>query len=78
MACVKDETNFVKVIFNNADVFILLAVYAFREGRKSKVLMEAFDIIWSLSDINETVKKYVEIVPSLVDAHALFGCGYVP
>ena len=38
---------------------------------------EAFDTIRSLSDINETVKKYVEIVPSLVDAHALFGCGYV-
>ena len=34
---------------------------------------EAFDTIRSLSDINETVKKYVETVPSLVDAHALFG-----
>lgn len=34
---------------------------------------EAFDTIRSLSDINETVKKYVETVPSLVDAHARFG-----
>ena len=43
MACVKDEANCVKVICDDANVFVLLTVYVFWQGCKSKVLIEAFD-----------------------------------
>ena len=43
MACVKDETNGVKVICDDANVFFLLTVYLFQQGCKSKVLIQAFD-----------------------------------
>ena len=53
MACVKDEANCVKVICDDANVFVLLTVYVFWQGCKSKVLIEAFDTSWSLIYFNE-------------------------
>ena len=53
----------------------------FRQGSKSKVLVlsaKAFGTSRSLIDINETAKKHAEILPSLIDAHALSGCDSVP
>ena len=40
--------------------------------------MEAFDTSRSLIGINETTNKYVEFVPSLIEAHALFSYDSVP
>ena len=61
-----------------ADVFVLLTVYVFWQGCKSKVLIKTFDTTWSLIDTDETAKKHVKIVPSLIGAHALSGCDSVP
>ena len=78
MACVKLEVNCMKVICDDTDVFVLLTVYVFRQSRKLKKLMEAFGTSRSLIDINETVKKHVEVLPSFIDARALSGCDSVP
>ena len=78
MACFKDEVNCLKIICADSDIFVLLTVYVFRQGSKSKVLMEAFDTSRSLIDINEVAKKHAEIVPSLISAHALSGSDSVP
>ena len=78
MVCVKDEVHCVKVICDDTDVFVLLTVYVFWEGCKSKVLMEAFDTTKLLIDINETAEKHAEIVRSLIGVHALSGCDSVP
>ena len=56
-ACVKDEVYCVKIICGDSDIFVLLTVYMLTE-----VLMEAFDSIRSLIDINEVAKKHAEIV----------------
>ena len=81
MACVKLKVNCVKVICDDTDVFVLLTVYVFQQVSKSKVLVlsaKAFGTGRSLIDINETAKKHAEILPSLIDAHALSGCDSVP
>ena len=62
MACVKDEANCIKVICDDADVFVVLTIHVLRQGCQSKVLMEAFDTIQYLIDINETAKKHAEIL----------------
>lgn len=61
MTYVKDEVNC--AICYNTDVFVLLIVYVFWQGCKSKVLMEAFDTNRSLIDTNKTDKKNAEILP---------------
>ena len=73
MACFKDEVNCVKTICDDNDIFVLLTVYVFRQGCKSKVPVEVFDTSRSLIDINDAAKKHAEIVPSLIGAHALSG-----
>ena len=40
--------------------------------------MEAFDTNRSLIDTNKTDKKNAEILPQLIDVHALSGCNFVP
>ena len=77
LGCIKVEVNWVKVICDDTDVFVLLTVYVFWQGCKSKVLMEAFDTTRSVIDINETAKKHAKIVSSLIGAHALSGCDSV-
>ena len=78
MACVKDKVNFVKVIYDDTNVFVLLTVYVFWQGCKSKVLMDAFDTSQSLIDINEIAKKDPEIISSPITANALSGFKSVP
>lgn len=58
---VKDEVNC--AICYGTDVFVLLIVYVFWQGCKSKVLMEAFDTNRSLTDTNKTDKKNAETLP---------------
>ena len=77
MEFVKDEEDCVKIICDNIDIFVLLTVYVFQQGCKSKVLMEASDTSQSLIDINEAVKKHAVIIPSFIDAHAFLGCNSV-
>ena len=78
MACVKDEVNCVKVIYDDTDLFVMLTVFVFWQGCKLKVLMETFNTSRFLVDINETAKKHAKTVPSLIGAHALSGCDSVP
>ena len=81
MACVKLEANFVKVICDDTDVFVLLTMYVFQQDSKSKVLVliaKTFSTSQSLIDINETARKHAEILLSLIDTHAIFGCDSVP
>ena len=56
MARVKLEVNCVKVICDDTDIFFLLIVYVFRQGRKFKKLLEAFSTSRFLIDISETGK----------------------
>ena len=82
MACVKykrwSKLCNVNLICDDTDVFVLLTVYVFPQGCKLKVLMEALGTTRSLIDINRTAKKHAKIVPSLIGAHELSGCDYVP
>ena len=43
-----------------------------------KKLMEVFGNKQFLIVINGTAKNYAGILPSLIDARALFGCDFVP
>ena len=78
MTYVKLEVNCVKVIWDDTNVFVLVTVYVFRQGRKLKKLMEAFGTSRSLTDFDETAKKHTEILLSLTDACALSGCNSMP
>ena len=75
IACVKVEVNCIKIC-DGTDIFVLLTVYVFWKGCKSKVLMEAFDTSQSLIGINEAAKKHAETL--LIGAHALSGSDSVP
>ena len=53
----------------------------FRQDSKSKVLVliaKTFSTSRPLIDINETARKHAEILLSLIDTHAIFGCDSVP
>ena len=78
MTCVKREENYAKVICDDNDVFVLLTVYVFQQGNKSKVLMKTFGTSRSLININDAAKKHTAILPSLTDVPARSGCDSVP
>ena len=59
LSCVEDEAECVKVLCDDADVFVLLTVYAFRYLVQSQILMESFNSNRTLIDINETGKKHL-------------------
>ena len=62
----------------DTDALVLLTAYVFKENFQCKVLLEAFNSNRSLIDINETIQKHAEIVPSLIGAHTVSGCDSVP
>ena len=78
MVCVKLELKCEKVICDDTDTFVLLTVYVFWQGGKLKKPIKAFGTSQSLIDINETVKNYPKIFPSLTYASARSGCDSVP
>ena len=64
----------INVICENTDVFPYCVIFA-----KANIFMNGFTKDSSTTtSINEAVKKYKSVVPSILAAHALTGCDSVP
>lgn len=78
MSCAMEKNQFIKVICEGTNVFVLLTENVLKYLIESRVLMEAFASNRSMVDINKTAKRVTEIVSSVITAHALSGCDNVP
>ena len=67
----------ITVICDDTDVFVLLLYYYCVRDLSAAVLMEGTSPQRALENIGETVKKYRDILPNLLAAHALTGCDTV-
>ena len=72
-AAINEGSN-VGVICDDTDVFVLLVYFLHKFQVTNSVLMEATHGERTLIDINATVAKYKEVIPSLLPLHALTGC----
>ena len=67
----------VRVISDDTDVFTLLAFYYSSESCNQTLLMEGTRSQRKVIDIRETVKTHEEVIPNLLELHALTGCDTV-
>ena len=70
-------TEIVSVISDDTGVFVVLLHFYWRLSLKTKILMQSTDNDRTLIDIGETVYANMNIIPSMVVAHALSGCDTV-
>lgn len=78
-AAVQEGKRTIKVISADTDVFVLLcSMYLHNDWSTSNVVMENFLGDHRLTDIQMTVERNVNIIPSLIAMHALSGCDIVP
>ena len=77
-AAVNDGSDTVTVICDDTDVFVLLTYFVHKHAISSTILMEATHNERTIVDINATVEKYSQFIPSLLALHALTGCDTVP
>lgn len=78
VAVAREQTQFIKVICNDTDVFILLVYMYHVCGLNCSVIMEGLSSQRPVIDIKATVDKHSAIVPQLLGAHALTGYDTVP
>jgi glutamate racemase len=67
----------VKIISDDADVFVLACYHYPNEREDVTVYMEPTKKVRCVTNIGETVRKHFEIIPSIVPAHAISGCDSV-
>ena len=70
----ENKTNFVTIISDDTDVFVLLSYFYFKLDLRSSILMQLTTQSRYLIDIGSTVAKNIDIIPRLLAAHALSGC----
>ena len=73
----KLSNQVVFVLADDTDIFVLLLHFVFNKNITSTVYMLSFSSDSTMININETIEKHSEIVPSLLVAHALSGCDTV-
>ena len=70
-------TSTVSVISDDTDVFVVVVQFYWKLNLKSKIFLEATYDNRTLIDIANTVVENMNIVPDLVQAHALPECDTV-
>ena len=68
--------NVVRIISDDADVFVL-ACYHYPEKGDLTVYMEPTKKVRTIVNIGNTVRKHINIMPSLIQAYAIGGCDSV-
>ena len=72
-----DEWKPVTVLADHTDVYILLLYHYLEQGFNTQTVMESPIKERTVTDIQATVQKHKEIIPSMLPAHSLTGCDTV-
>lgn len=69
--------NIVRIISDDADVFVLACYHYPEKGDDLTVYMEPTKKVRTIVNIGDTVRKHIDIMPSLIQAYAIGGCDSV-